>query len=209
MPAFDENLSAALRVDLGDWRKPIAWRPEIFTDLAARSDFYISRGFNPALTDFPLPAFEQSLDIAGLPRELPPAAGGQDAGTLLDEEEGLSRTNGAHDSLQRLERLLRKFIDERMTQAYGPVWVKQRLPNRLYDQWREKKQKAEKAGAEVRPACRICRLHGLPGDHLQGRQLAGSLWDTFCPEGKRTRILPAAASCPFGRSSCTPHHKGR
>ena len=155
LPAFDENLSAALRVDLGDWRDPIAWRPDIFTNLAARSDFYISRGFNPALTDFPLPAFEQSLDIAGLPRELPSSAGGQDAGTLRDkddrEEEGLSRTNGAHDSLQRLERRLRKFIDERMTQAYGPVWAKQRLPNGLYDQWREKKRKAEKAGAELRP----------------------------------------------------------
>ena len=154
LPAFDENLSAALRVDLGDWRDPISWRSEIFTDLAARSDFYISLGFNPELTDFPLPAFEQSLDIAGLPRELPPSAGGQDAGTLQDkddrEEEGLSRTNGAHDSLQRLERLLRKFIDERMTQAYGPVWVKQRLPNGLYEQWSEKKRKAEKAGAEVR-----------------------------------------------------------
>ena len=172
LPAFDENLSAALRVDLGDWRKPIAWRPEIFTDLAARSDFYISRGFNQALTDFPLPAFEQSLDIAGLPRELPPAAGGQDAGTLLDEEEGLSRTNGAHDSLQRLERLLRKFIDERMTQAYGPVWVKQRLPNRLYDQWREKKQKAEKAGAEVRPLVEYADFTDYPeiicrGDNWQ------------------------------------------
>ena len=172
LPAFDENLSAALRVDLGDWCEPIAWRPEIFTDLAARSDFYISRGFNPALTDFPLPAFEQSLDIAGLPRELPPAAGGQDAGTLLDEEEGLSRTNGAHDSLQRLERLLRKFIDERMTQAYGPVWVKQRLPNRLYDQWREKKQKAEKAGAEVRPLVEYADFTDYPeiicrGDNWQ------------------------------------------
>ena len=176
LPAFDENLSVALRVNLGDWRDPIAWRPEIFTDLAARSDFYISLGFNPALTDFPLPAFEQSLDIADLPRELPPAAGGQDTGTLRDkddrEEDGLSRTNGAHDSLQRLERLLRKFIDERMTQAYGPVWVKQRLPNGLYDQWREKKRKAEKAGAEVRPLVEYADFTDYPkiicrGDNWQ------------------------------------------
>ena len=172
MPAFGHALGDALRVDLGDWRDPISWRSEIFTDLAARSDFYISLGFNPALTDFPLPAFEQSLDIAGLPRELPPAAGGQDAGTLLDEEEGLSRTNGAHDRLQRLERLLRKFIDERMAQAYGPVWVKQRLPNGLYDQWREKKRKAEKAGAEVRPLVEYADFTDYPeiicrGDNWQ------------------------------------------
>ena len=50
LPTFDENLTATLRVDLGDWRDPITWRPEIFTDLAARSDFYVSLGFNPALT---------------------------------------------------------------------------------------------------------------------------------------------------------------
>ena len=47
------------------------------------------------------------------------AAAGQNAGTLRyedeREEEGIGRTNGAPASLQRLERLLRKFIDERMT----------------------------------------------------------------------------------------------
>jgi hypothetical protein len=146
LPAFDENLTAALRVDLGDWRDPITWRPEIFTDLAARSGFYVGLGFNPALTNFPLPAFEQSLDIAGLPRELPDDGQDDDG-----EEEGLSRTNGAHDCLQRLERLLRKFIDERMTQAVGSLWAKQRMPNGIYDQWRDKQRKAEEAGAEVRP----------------------------------------------------------
>ena len=154
LPAFDETLTAALRVNLGDWRDSITWRPEVLTDLVARSDFSASLGFNAALTDFPLPAFEQSLDIAGLPRELLPSSGGQDAGTLRDgderEEEELDRTNGAHNSLQRLERRLRKFIDEQMTQVCGPMWVKRRLPNGLYDEWLEKKQKAEQAGAEER-----------------------------------------------------------
>ena len=172
LPAFDENLSATLRVDLGDWRDPIAWRPEIITDLATRSDFYVSLGFNPELTDFPLPAFEQSLDIAGLPRELPPSGGGQDAGPLRNEddreEEGLGRTNGAHNSLQRLERLLRKFIDEQMTQAFGSVWAKQRMPNGLYDQWREKKRKAEEAGAEVRPLVEYADFRDYPGIICRG-----------------------------------------
>ena len=153
MPAFDESLSAKLRIDLGDWRDPITWRPEIFTDLAARSDFYEGLGFNTALTDFPLPAFEQSLDIAGLRRE--PLTENDDGGPEdlpnQEEEEGLERTNAAHDRLQRLERLLRKFIDERMTEAFGPDWPKRRLPNGFFDQWREKKRKAEEAGADVRP----------------------------------------------------------
>ena len=182
LPAFNENLTAALRVDLGDWRDPITWRPEIFTDLAVRSDFYASLGFNQALTDFPLPAFEQSLDIAGLPRELPPP-GGQNARTLRDEddgqEEGLERTNGAHDSLQRLERLLRKFIEERMTQVFGPVWAKQRLPNGFYDRWREKKRKAEEAGAEVRPLIEYADFTDYPVIICRGdnwREVFGSLF---------------------------------
>jgi hypothetical protein len=154
MPAFDENFAAALRLDLGDWRDTITWPAKIFTDLAARSEFYVGLGFNAALTDFPLPAFEQSLDIAGLRRDLPAAVEGyppQEPSAGAHEEQGLVRTNAAHDRLQRLERLLRKFIDEEMTRAFGADWPRRRLPNGLYDQWQEKKRKAEQAGAEDRP----------------------------------------------------------
>ena len=155
LPAFDETLSAALRVDLGDWRDAIIWRKEIFTDLAARSDFYLGLGFNPALTDFTLPAFEQTLDIAGLRGKLPPLVNGYGStlpSTEADsEEKGLVRTNAAHDRLQRLERLIRKFIDKEMTRAFGNGWTKHRLPNGLYEQWQEKKRKAEEAGAEELP----------------------------------------------------------
>jgi Swt1-like HEPN len=154
MPAFDQDFAATLRLDLGDWRDTISWPPEIFTDLSARSKFYVGLGFNAALTDFPLPAFEQSLDIAGLRRDLPPMVEGYGPPVRPvdgDEEEGLTRTNAAHDRLLRLERLLRKFIDEEMTRAFGADWPKHRLPNGLYDQWHEKKRKAEQAGAEERP----------------------------------------------------------
>jgi hypothetical protein len=154
MPAFDEGFAATLRVDLGDWRDTISWPPEIFTDLSARSKFYVGLGFNAALTDFPLPAFEQSLDIAGLRRDLPLSVEGYGPAVQPvdnDEEEGLTRTNVAHDRLLRLERLLRKFIDEEMTRAFGTDWPKRRLPNGLYDQWQEKKRKAEQAGAEALP----------------------------------------------------------
>jgi hypothetical protein len=155
LPAFDVSLSAALRFGLGDWRDQITWRPEIFTDLTARADFYVGLGFNPALTDFPLPAFEQSLDIAGLRRELPPIVEGYGPPVTSEgdevEEDGLARTNAAHDRLQRMERLLRKFIDEEMTRAFGVDWPKNRLPNGLYDAWQDKKRKAEEAGAEERP----------------------------------------------------------
>lgn len=154
MPTFGENLSAALRIDLGDWRDPITWRPEIFTDLGARSDFYTGLGFNRALTDFPAPAFQESLDIAGLRREPPPLVElyGEPIPRSNDEEEqAFERTNRAHDRLQRLESQLRAFIDEQMTREFGADWPKRRLPNGVHDAWREKKEKAEQAGGQERP----------------------------------------------------------
>ncbi len=145
LPAFDDVLASSVRASLGDWRDPISWRPEIFADLAVRGDFYVELGFNPALTRFPLPAFEQGLEIAGLEQaklELEPASG---------EEDGLVRTNAAHDQLLRVERLLRRFIDRQLTRAVGADWPKHRLPKALYETWQEKKRKAEEAGAEERP----------------------------------------------------------
>ena len=153
MPAFGHDLNAALRVDLGDWRDPITWNPEVLTDLRARSEFYVERGFNSALTDFPAPAFEESLDIACLDREPPPLVNmyGEPIAVSDDEEteEGLSRTNRAYDWLLRLETQVRRFIDEEMTNAFGSDWPKHRLPGGLYDQWKEKGQKALRSGREV------------------------------------------------------------
>jgi hypothetical protein len=150
MPAFDENLSTALRVGLGDWRDAITWPTDVFTNLTARSEFYASLGFNPALTDFPAPAFEQSLDIAGLRRDPPPLITLYGTPVELSddeaEEEGLARTNAAHDWLQRLETQLRNFIEEKMTHAFGADWHKRRLPTGLYDLWQEKKLKAKQSG---------------------------------------------------------------
>lgn len=155
MPTFDERLVTALRVDLGDWRDRITWPENIFTDLAARSEFYVDLGFDPTLTDFPALAFEQSLDIAALRREPPPLVDQYEApvppSEIGDEEEGLARTNMAHDWLLRLETQLRRFIDEQMTRAFGPDWPKHRLPNGLYDTWQKKKSTAEQAGARDWP----------------------------------------------------------
>ena len=120
-----------------------------------RSDFYAGLGFNHALTDFPGPAFEQSLDIAGLLRDPPPiiALYGAPVAPADDDaqEEGLARTNIAHDWLLRLETQLRSFIDAAMTNAFGPKWHKQRLPNGLHDEWQEKKRKAMQAGGKDWP----------------------------------------------------------
>jgi hypothetical protein len=155
MPAFDENLTAALRIDLGDWRDPIAWPKEMFTDLAVRSDFYASLGFNQALTDFPMPAFEQGLDLAGLRPQPPPLVDRYRLPIPLsdedEEDEGFSRTTMAHNRLLRFETQLRAFIDEQMTLAFGADWPKRRLPNGMYDQWQEKKREEQQTDGKEWP----------------------------------------------------------
>lgn len=154
LQGFDEGLSTTLRKVLGDWRDQITWRPEVLENLTARSEFYISLGFDPSLTDFPLPAFEQSLDAAGLREEVPPLIAHYGLPVPCDgddEEEGLARTNTAHDWLQRLERLLRRFMDEQLTRAFGSDWPKRRMPPNLFDKWVEKKRKAMEAGGPDLP----------------------------------------------------------
>lgn len=153
MPAFGADFGAALRIDLGDWRDPITWPAEIFTDYSARSGFYADLGFNPALTDFPAEAFEESLDIAELRRDPPTLVDLYGSPTTIanedddDEETSFARTNMAHDWLFRLETQVRRFIDAVMTEAFGPDWPKHQLPNGLYDKWQEKKRKAQQNGA--------------------------------------------------------------
>ena len=46
---------------------------------------------------------------------------------------------------------LRRFIDEKMTHAFGSDWPKQRLPKDLYEKWQEKKHTATLAGTKDWP----------------------------------------------------------
>ncbi len=144
MHSFSDSVGSFLRDQLGDWRDRITWPAEIFHDDLVRSDFYASKGFNRSLTDFPRPAFEESLTIAGLYDE-PPLTLGYRVPKLRSEdpaeEKALQRANKAHDWLMRLETCLRRFIDEQMTRSFGTDWQKHRLPNNLYDQWKAKKEK--------------------------------------------------------------------
>jgi hypothetical protein len=146
-PTFDTDLTAAIRLELGDWRAPIDWPSSIFTDLEARSHFYASLGMNTALTDMPVAAFRESLGIADLWESPPPIAPDYDSSKAEVEEsdhdeEGFARTNEAHDRLQRLETQLRRFIDQIMVNALGPEWPKHRMPPNIVQTWRDKKQRA-------------------------------------------------------------------
>jgi len=144
-PAFDVRVTEALRIDLGDWQARIDWPAAIFTDPLARSAFYEARGLDPALTAFPAKAFHESLGYAGLGGPPPPVIEGYwtEAEPEPDEEEeGLTRTNDAHDRLTRFETQLRRFIGEQMRAAFGEDWIRHRVPGDIHKAWREKRQKA-------------------------------------------------------------------
>ncbi len=140
MPPFDKRLTDALRIDLGDWRKKVAWHSNTFLDPLARTSFYLERGLNPSLTAFPPNTFEQSITAAGIKRTSTPSTRTDSSHLEEENEAAFKRTNDAHDLLQRFEDQLRRFIDERMEEAFGANWIKHRIPSDMRGQWLNKQR---------------------------------------------------------------------
>ena len=152
---FDSSVAESLRNSLGDWRDAITWPENIWNDFGARIDFYVDLGFDANLTDLPVPAFLEATAVADIRTEPPSLVEAYGPPVLAvhdpDEEEGLARTNEAHGWLQRLESHLRRFIDSEMTKAFGADWPRHQLPNNKYDEWKTKKEAADRSGAPSRP----------------------------------------------------------
>lgn len=151
--SFGDEFVTSLRDDLGDWRDPItSWSPAIFEDADARRGFYVDRGLNTELTDFPEAAFHEGLARAGVTDKVPflVVRYGELKSLYISSEDdvALARTNLAHNWLQRFEFQLRKFIDEAMTKAFGATWPKHRLPNGFYASWKDKKAADKDRGNE-------------------------------------------------------------
>lgn len=140
---FDTSLTASLRSSLGDWRDLVTPLSELMIDPRARSGLYLERGFNAALTDFTVPAFEESVEIAGLNDTDEDEEASHDTEA---EETGLARNRNAFDKLQRFEMAMRRFIHNAMQAAYGDNWIKHQIPGDMLDRWIEKKEIARKAG---------------------------------------------------------------
>ena len=64
LPAFGDTLAEPLRQELGDWRDTITFDESALQGIGSRTDFYIARGLNTELTDFPADAFSESLKVA-------------------------------------------------------------------------------------------------------------------------------------------------
>ena len=54
-------------------------------------------------------------------------------------------------SAQRFESNLRNFIDEQMTEVFGPNWPKHQLPKGMYERWMEKREATAKRGRAPKP----------------------------------------------------------
>ena len=145
---FDEQLTAVLRTDLGDWRDSISFPQIVFDEPTARTAFYAERGFNLSLTDFPEATFREGLVRSGLDEDADEAAAWPEIAEATDaiEEAAFRRTNKCHNHLQRLERRLRQFIDQAMTAQYGADWPKKRLAPKMLESWEHKKSRAEDSG---------------------------------------------------------------
>lgn len=153
-PAFGNEVTANLRDHLGDWREPFKLSQDIISDIAARSALYESRGFDTGLTEFPGPAFEEAVSLAGLWEPVPDIVIVPDliipAPSSSDEPE-FERTNQAHDHLLRFEAHLREFINRQMLATYGDTWIKHQVPGDIRKAWNEKRDTAREHGDEVRP----------------------------------------------------------
>lgn len=141
---FEPEFAKRLRSSLGDWRELAIPAIEPLVDPVLRSGLYHERGFDPSLTDFTPPAFEESLRIAGLYRNPP----GEVVQEEAEEEDGFARARFAFKELQRFEFKLRRFIDRVMRDTFGERWMRERLPRGMFDKWIEKRDTAVKGGRQ-------------------------------------------------------------
>jgi len=138
---FDEPLSSSLRTTLGDWREDLT-QSITLADPVRRADFYRDRGFDPAVVNFPAPAFEEGLQVAGFQVW-------QDIEIVDEADDGTTHAAMAFRALRRLETAIRAFIVERLTALCGDKWYRQRLPSDMLQNWTEKKAKDTMSGSDL------------------------------------------------------------
>lgn len=69
----------------------------------------------------------------------------------LADDDGFARANYAFEQLRRFEIAIRRFIERVMRDAFGEDWMKHQLPPGMFDDWRNKREKAIKAGEAEQP----------------------------------------------------------
>ena len=188
---------------LGDWRNKIDWPAEIFTDPVARSDFYLDRGLEPALTDFPAEAFHEVLSIAGIKGSPRPAIDADNRTLDLhqdEEEAGFERNNTAHDRLQRFETRMRQFISEEMERSGGQNWVENRIPPEIVEKWKDKQSIALDKGERPRPLIAYADFTDYERIILNKQN-----WPVFAPFFRRQTSVQESLQRLYPIRICTMH----
>lgn len=133
-----------LRRHLGDWRDVDTADEDYGDDPTTRSIAYTNRGLDSALTDFTPGAFDESLDIAGLPRAIDTVDLATEPAEL--ETPNLERNIQIYRGLLSFEIRMRAFIEETLAMQFGPKWMQTQVPPAIIALWQEKKAKALKKG---------------------------------------------------------------
>ena len=202
--AFDADTAARLRLVLGDWRVPVEWPTPIFGDPMARTEFYLDRGLDPALSDFPAEAFDQIITSAGLKDAPPPLLSDYSGNTDPDhddEEAGFVRTNAAHNRLQRFETHIRRFIERQLREVTGDNWMKERVPPQILEDWQAKQRRARDSGEPDRPAIAYADF-----THYEQIILRKDNWqDVFAPVFTRRTLVQESFQRLYPIRVCAMH----
>jgi len=148
---FGADIGDLLRPALGDWREVVMPTVDVLMDPVARTALYYDKGYSPDLTAFPRGAFVEGMHHAGLDLDSSEDLDDDEADADETLEASFARNRSAFDQLQRFEVALRRFIDERMTEAFGPDWCITQAPEGTSDNWRQKQATDAKATGAIRP----------------------------------------------------------
>lgn len=207
VPSFDDHLTIALRTELGDWRGPLVMDATALLDPTARTQFYVARGFDVALTDFPPEALRDGLQSAGLYKPADPVQDdAQENGEEL--EQGFMRTNEAHDRLMRFEYHLRVFIDGKMTETFGPRWIRQRVPEQVRRNWEQKRDADRAAKRPERALIDYSDLSDYPPIIMRNdnwRDVFGDIFGHKSSVEESFRRLYPVRNCTMHASLITPN----
>lgn len=136
---FQTSFADSLRSDLGDWREEVAPLPDP-ADVEARTTLYVEQGLQTELAEFPSQTFTSLLAQAGLHM---PRAQEPDISPAHDPSFGLQ---SAYAWLMNFELAVRRYLDDTMTLAFGPRWVRQRVQPDLVRRWKERQAESEASG---------------------------------------------------------------
>ncbi len=141
---FASSVSEAFLSTLG---RPafLDWNESDLFNWHRRHETYLASGLIPSLTSLPEPTFSEALGWSGL---LTPEPVGPESRspTVYRVRFIQPRQRQAYALISELEQELREFIGEEMTRAFGPQWLKQRVPGPVRTRWLENRKKALAAG---------------------------------------------------------------